>query len=358
MSDSRNSPTPPDDRTIPTHDSARPPARSRGAHNFLQRGSAANDAVLAAEAQSALLAEQLRTTQLTLTNTSNRLHAVEQAAAANRLPPQFPPEWIAALRDRDLLIQQLTDARNAQAATHSNERADMRAHINNLSAHITTLTTTQAADHAQLEAARAQHVIDRFTMRDFDENRGWLQAATEGARLANLRADACAAEVAALTTRLQTAELREANALLSVTDLRTLNTQLQDRLATTQAAGGQGYPASAFSAPSSRGTTPQPFSRNGSPHGAHSRGGSPYGARPRGGSAQGSLRNSITGSRAGSFSQLHLGSAEEFTQSGEDGAGFSEDRAPGPPGDGSEPDRPQWSPPPPNGGPPNKRLKD
>ena len=248
MSNQSGSSTPSDDRVIQTQDSARPySGRARGANpgQFPNRGPAASDAIFAAEAQCALLAEQLRTTQHALADTTSRPHAVEQAAAANARPPQFPPGWIDSMRERDLLTQQLTNSRTAQAAAHANERADMRAHINTLAAHINTIATAQTADHAQLESARAQHVIDRFTMRDFDENRGRLQAATESAQVANQRAEACALEVTALATRLQTAELREANALLSVTDLRALTQELQNRLAATQAAqtpAGQGYP--------------------------------------------------------------------------------------------------------------------
>ena len=130
MSNQSGSSTPSDDRVIQTQDSARPySGRARGANpgQFPNRGPAASDAIFAAEAQCALLAEQLRTTQHALADTTSRLHAVEQAAAANARPPQFPPGCIDSLRERDLLTQQLTDSRTAQAAAHANERADMRA---------------------------------------------------------------------------------------------------------------------------------------------------------------------------------------------------------------------------------------
>ena len=359
MSNQSGSSTPSDDRVIQTQDSARPySGRARGANpgQFPNRGPAASDAIFAAEAQCALLAEQLRTTQHALADTTSRLHAVEQAAAANARPPQFPPGWIDSMRERDLLTQQLTDSRTAQAAAHANERADMRAHINTLAAHINTIATAQTADHAQLESARAQHVIDRFTMRDFDENRGRLQAATESAQVANQRAEACALEVTALATRLQTAELREANALLSVTDLRALTQELQNRLAATQAAqtpAGQGYPPPPFAvpAPAFRDLTPQPFSRDGSPGGV--RVGSPYGSRPRGRSAHGSLRTSHSSSRASSVSAYHLGSAEEPCISGDEGAGLPEESDPSDPspqGEGGG-----FSPTPFTPSPPNKR---
>ena len=131
MSNQSGSSTPSDDRVIQTQDSARPySGRARGANpgQFPNRGPAASDAIFAAEAQCALLAEQLRTTQHALADTTSRLHAVEQAAAANARPPQFPPGWIDSMRERDLLTQQLTDSRTAQAAAHANERADMCAH--------------------------------------------------------------------------------------------------------------------------------------------------------------------------------------------------------------------------------------
>ena len=90
MSNQSGSSTPSDDRVIQTQDSARLySGRARGANpgQFPNRGSAASDAIFAAEAQCALLAEQLRTTQHALADTTSRLHAVEQAAAANARPP-------------------------------------------------------------------------------------------------------------------------------------------------------------------------------------------------------------------------------------------------------------------------------
>jgi hypothetical protein len=286
MSEKNRSDSPPPPGSIPIVEFGRPLAGRQRASTTAPprfRDTTVHDSIVTAQAQRDLVALQLQDTQRELADTLTRLGAQEHATAANATPPQFPPEWLASMRDRDRLIQQLTDARDAEAAAFARERAELLAHI--------------AADGAVLEAARAQHFLDVYALRDRAELEGRLREATAHAREANHRADARTHEASSLSARLHTAELREAAALHSIIDLRTATQQLQDRLAALQGAQN-GAGATALPAPPNDGLTPTSFSRAGSPLGSIT---------------STSRRSSRSGSRASSVTNHQRAAADDGT---------------------------------------------
>ena len=198
------------------------------------------------------------------------------------------------MRDRDRLVQQLTDACANQAAAFARERAELLANI--------------TADRTTLEAARAQHVLDDYALRDRAELEGHLRAAVAHAKEANQRADARTQEASSLSARLHTAELREAAALHSIIDLRTITQQLQDRITALQGAQNEAG-ASTLPAPTNDGLTPTSFSCAGSPLGSVT---------------SLSRRSSRSESRASSASNRPRVPAEDGTRGSEDGEGMRE----------------------------------